>query len=104
MVSNSKMSFTKRVPDSLGALTLKSYKGTRAYNFWFDPRTMAPFLDEAQYNLNATTTFKATSPAPAVSSPLKYVPGRTITETHEKYEHEDLRPYFQTSSGQHSRR
>jgi sulfonate dioxygenase len=55
---------------------------------------MAPFLEEPVSRTCLLPILKGKlSQAPIPSVP-NYVPGRTAVETHETYEHEDLKPYF----------
>lgn len=56
---------------------------------------MAPFLQEGvstqNFSQNPHVILKS---QPSKPSPLSYTPGRTPVESHENYEHEDLRPRF----------
>jgi sulfonate dioxygenase len=87
--------FARRVAQTaLRPFCSKPYKAVRAYNFWFDPRTMAPSLEEPLYNVNILPTVKTVSPASAGLPLLKYVPGQTVSNTRKEYEHEDLKPQY----------
>ena len=75
-------------------LCAKPYNIERAYNFWFDLRTMGPSLEESPHSVNILPAAKITPPASVVLPLLKYLPGQTVFYTREEYEHEDLKPHY----------
>lgn len=56
---------------------------------------MAPSLEEPlSYTIQHPSHTKTVKSKPHSASVASYIPGRTVVETHDNYEHEDLRPYF----------